>query len=316
MLSAVALGVVTSGGLVSAPIIYALTAMSAAATAFDNPARQALLPNLVPREHLTNALSLYSMMFQVASILGPALAGFVIAWMGIAFVYWMNAASFLAVLVALVLMRTPAQEELGATRLSLGALTDGIQFVRRSKIIFSTMMLDFIATLFSSASTLLPIFARDILKVGPEGLGVLYSAESIGAMAAGTGMAFIGNVRRKGAVLLLAIAAYGLATTLYGMSNWFWLSFLFLALVGAADSVSTILRNTIRQLATPDGLRGRMTSVNMVFFMGGPQLGNLEAGIVAALIGAPLSVVTGGLATIVAVAAIAWLIPQLRMYTD
>ncbi len=314
MLVAAVLGIVTMTGWVTAPMIYGLAALAAAVGAFDGPARQALVPNLVPKEHLTNALSLNNMMAQVASIAGPALAGFVIAGFGIAAVYWINAVSFLAVLVALVLMRTPAQENAGAANVTVNALTEGIRFVWKTPIIAATMLLDFFATFFSSASALLPIFARDILRVGPEGLGILYSAEATGALVAGVGVASLGDIKRKGVVLLIAIACYGAATAFYGSSQWFALSFLFLALVGASDTVSTILRNTIRQLATPDELRGRMTSVNMMFFMGGPQLGNLEAGILAALIGAPLSVITGGIATIALVALTAWAVPPLRHY--
>jgi MFS family permease len=316
MLIAAALGLVTFLGWVSAPLIYLLAALTASAAAFDSPARQALAPNLVPREHLTNALSLNNIARQTAGIIGPAIGGFVIASLGISAVYWINAASFLSILFALLLIRAPTQEHLGVARVTLPALVEGVQFVRQSKIILATMLLDFFATFFSSATALLPIFAREILRVGPEGMGILYAGESIGAVAAGAAMSFIGRVRRQGAVLLIAVAIYGAATMLYGASQWFWLSFLFLALVGAADTVSTILRNTIRQLATPDHLRGRMTSVNMIFFMGGPQLGNLEAGIVAGLFGAPFSVISGGLATIVLVALTAWLVPQLREYSE
>lgn len=316
MLFAATLGLVTNLGWVSAAVIYLLAALTAAAVAFDSPARQSLAPNLVPKEHLTNALSLNNIMHQTAAIVGPGLAGFTIAWQGVGAVYWINAASFLAVLFALALIRTPTQQNQGAARITLSALSEGIHFVRRSKIILSTMLLDFFATFFSSASALLPIFARDILQVGPQGLGILYSAQSSGAVAAGAGMSLVGSIKRKGGVVLGAVAIYGTATALYGMSQSFTLSVIFLALVGAADTVSTILRNTIRQLATPDHLRGRMTSVNMIFVMGGPQLGNLEAGIVAALIGAPFSVITGGVATVITVAAVAWLAPQFRSYRD
>jgi MFS family permease len=314
MVFAAILAWATNVNLVSAPFIYLLAGVTAATIAFDSPARQSLAPNLVRKEHLTNALSLNNIMMQVAAIVGPGLAGFVIAGMGEAAVYWINAASFLAVLVALIVMRTPTQQNLGAPRVTFGALTEGIRFVFSAKIITATMLLDFIATFFSAASALLPIFARDILRVGPEGLGILYSGESIGAVIAGVTMARVGNIKRQGAVLLIAVASYGLATTFYGASQLFVLSFFFLALIGASDTVSTILRNTIRQLATPDQLRGRMTSVNMIFFMGGPQLGNLEAGLVAAAFGAPFSVVSGGVATVIVVALVAWLMPQLRSY--
>ena len=309
MVFAAILGFVTTGGWVSAPLIYLLAALTAATVAFDAPARQALVPNLVSKEHLTNALSLNNIMRQTASIVGPGFTGFVIAAWGVAGVYWINAASFLAVLVALILMRTPAQQHLGAARISLTALGEGIQFVRRSTMILATMLLDFFATFFSSASALLPIFAHEILQVGPEGLGILYAAESVGALIAGAGLSIAGNIRRQGAVVLGAVALYGVATACYGASRWFEVSLIFLGLVGAMDTISTILRNTIRQLATPDHLRGRMTSVSMIFFQGGPQLGNLEAGLVAALWGAPFSVVSGGVATVLLVAAMAWLAP-------
>jgi MFS family permease len=142
----------------------------------------------------------------------------------------------------------------------------------------------------------------------------LYGAESIGALIAGTIVSFLGHIKRQGAILLGAVATYGVATTLYGMSNIFIVSFVLLTLVGAADTVNTVLRNTIRQLATPDRLRGRTTSISMIFFMGGPQLGNLEAGIAAALFGAPLAVISGGIATVFLVALTAWRVPQLREY--
>jgi MFS family permease len=314
MFFAATLGLLTITGLINAPLIYALAALTAAAGAFDSPARQALYPNLVPQEHLTNAVSLINLSRQTASILGPTLAGFVIAALNVEAVYWINAASFLAVLAALVLMKTPAQKSLGASSVSLSAVGEGFRFVIQSPIILSTMLLDFLATFFSSATSLLPIFASEILNVGAQGLGILYGAESIGAIIAGAIMSLIGNLKRQGAILLGAVAAYGVATTLYGMSDLFILSIVLLAFVGAADTVSTILRNTIRQLSTPDHLRGRMTSVNMIFFMGGPQLGNLEAGIAAALFGAPLAVISGGIATGLLVIVTAWLVPQLREY--
>ncbi len=314
MFFAALLGFVTMNGWASVPLIYLLAALTAAAMAFDSPARQALVPNLVPKHHLTNALSLNNIMRQTASIVGPGLAGFVIASLGVGAVYWINAASFLSVLVALLLMRVPSQRNLTMGRVTVSALGEGIQFVRRNEIIFATMLLDFFASFFSSATALLPIFARDILRVGSEGLGLLYAAESVGAVCAGVTISIAGQIRRQGAILLIAVMLYGAATALYGASQWFALSFFFLACIGAADTVSTILRNTIRQLATPDHLRGRMTSVNLIFLQGGPQLGNLEAGLVAAAFGAPFSVISGGVATVLLVGITAWLTPKLREY--
>ena len=162
------------------------------------------------------------------------------------------------------------------------------------------MTLDFVATFFASANQLLPIFARDILQVGARGLGFLAAAPASGAVVAGLVMARLGAPRRQGAVVIGSVAIFGAATIAFGVSRVFWLSLLMLAMTGAADTVSTILRHTIRQLSTPNNLRGRMTSINMIFFMGGPQLGEVEAGAVAALIGGPLSVVTGGLGCVIA----------------
>jgi MFS family permease len=176
------------------------------------------------------------------------------------------------------------------------------------------MTLDFVATFFASANQLLPIFAKDILKVGAQGLGFLAAAPASGAVIAGLAMARMGTVKKQGTVVILSVAIFGAATIAFGLSRVFWFSLLMMALTGAADSVSTILRHTIRQLSTPNNLRGRMTSVNMIFFMGGPQLGEVEAGTVAALIGAPLSVVTGGVGCLVA-AAIAFVAARnLRRY--
>jgi MFS family permease len=316
MLFAGVLGLLTYCGWISVILIYLVAALTSATMAFDGPARQALPPNLVPKEHLTNALSLNNVMRQTATIVGPGLAGFVIAWEGVAAVYWINALSFLAVLVGLLLMKTPTQQKKGGGRVTLSSLGEGIRFVRRSQILFSTMLLDFVSSFFASASTLFPIFAHEILQVGPRGLGLLYSAQSVGAVVAGTGMSFVGDLQRKGRLILWALALYGAATALYGMSRWFVLSIFLLAVAGGADTFSAILRNSLRQLMTPDQLRGRMSAVNMVFARGGPQLGNMEAGLIAAWIGAPLSVITGGVATLITVGMVTWLVPQLRNRQD
>ncbi len=316
MIFATILSFLTYAGGISVGLIYLFSAIIAATLAFDTPARQALVPNLVLQKHLTNALSLNNVMRRTATIVGPGLAGFIIAWMGVAAVYWMNAASFLAVLIGLLLMRTSIQPKGAKAHINLSSLIEGIHFVRRSPILLSTMLLDFVCSFFASATTLFPIYAYEILKVGPQGLGVLYSAQSVGAVATGTGISFAGDMKNKGIRVVGAITLYGAAITLFGISHWFALSVFLLAVAGGADNFSTILRNTLRQSVTPDQLRGRMTSVNMVFSRGGPQLGNLEAGIVAAWIGAPLSVITGGLATLITVALVTGWVPQLRNYRD
>lgn len=294
--------------------IYALAGLGAAFGSFDGPARNALIPSLVPREHLPNALSLQSIMFQAASVLGPTLGGLLIAWKGVGWAYAANASSFVVVLWALRAMReVPKRRPEERVELHPRSALEGLRFVFGNPLIRSTMLLDFFATFFSSAMALLPIFAQDILHVGAHGYGWLYAAPAVGAIGAGLAMVrLVDHIRRRGIVLLWAVGAYGLATVGFGLSRVYVLTFLCLVATGAADMVSTVLRNVIRQLTTPDGLRGRMVSINMVFFLGGPQLGELEAGLVAQGFGAPVSVVTGGIGCLLATLWTARTTPALR----
>ncbi|HEV7377066.1 MAG TPA: MFS transporter [Pyrinomonadaceae bacterium] len=304
LLSAGVLAAITASGLQRVWPIYLLTAISSAAVAFDNPARQALLPMLVPADEFPNAVSLGMIALHVSMISGPALAGIILSGLGPAIVYALNALSFLAVIVAVLLMRASGRVDSDGSvvsRVSLGALREGLSFVWRTPIIVQTMTLDFVATFFASATALLPIFAAEILHVGPRGLGLLGAAPAVGSVIAALAMARLGMLSRQGATVIGAIGVYGAATIAFGLSKVFWFSLLMLALTGAADSISTVLRQTIRQLVTPNHLRGRMTSVNMIFFMGGPQLGEMEAGVLAKLLGAPLSVITGGVGCLIAV---------------
>jgi MFS family permease len=286
------------------------------AGAFDGPARQAMLPTLVPRAHLANAISLNAIMLEIASVAGPSLGGILIATLGVGWVYALNALSFGCVIAALLMMRNvPGRDATRPAEVSLDFIREGLRFVFANPIIRSTMLLDFFATFFSSATALLPLFAQDVLHVGARGYGWLYAAPSVGAAITSLLMVrWIEDIDRRGVVMLWSVAVYGTATVLFGISHFFWLTFLCLALTGAADTVSTVIRNVVRQLETPDHLRGRMIGVNMVFFMGGPQLGELEAGSVAQWIGAPLSVITGGIGCLLATAWIAGTTPPLRNY--
>jgi MFS family permease len=300
--TAALLAVATIMGLKSVWPIYILSAFASAATAFDIPARQSLMPSLVPAADFPNAVSLGLVVFNVATIGGPALAGFVLAGSGPAIIYAINAASFLAVIAALLAMRVTGSPDLQVGRrhaLSFTAMKEGLQFVWRTPIIVQTMTLDFAATFFASATLLLPIFARERLHVDARGYGFLAAAPAIGSVITALVMARIGTFRREGRLVVVAVAIFGVATAAFGVSRVFWFSLLMLAATGAADTVSTVLRQTIRQLVTPNHIRGRMTAINMMFFMGGPQLGELEAGALAALIGAPLSVVVGGLGSLI-----------------
>jgi MFS family permease len=315
LLSAVILAVMSQLGLTTIWVIYLVTALAAAANTLGLPARQALVPSLVPREHLAGALSLNITAWQLATVVGPSLAGIIIASGGVGAVYWVDAVSFLVILGALLLIRS--RPVAGDRRdVSLRAALEGLRFVRRNELIWSTMLLDFLATFFSAATTMLPIFAQDILKVGPRGMGLLFAAPSAGAVVASIVTSVTGAGKRQGRLLLWAVVVYGISTIVFGLSTSFWLSLLMLALTGASDTVSMVVRGTIRNLETPDELRGRMVAVNMLFFAGGPQLGEIEAGVAAKLLGGPLSVAMGGLACVLATGGVAAAVPSLRRYGD
>jgi MFS family permease len=309
------LAILTLTGHDTLGAIYLLSAGISATIAFDNPARQSLVPNLVPREHLANAVSLNTLMFQTATIIGPSIAGLMIGRFNIGLVYAINSVSFVMVLIALILMHYRGSAAPTKVDVSWRSLTEGLRYTYNSRIIWGTMLLDFFATFFASARTMLPIIAGTILNIGPVGYGLLLSAQPVGALLAGTVLTLRKEIEKQGVVLLVSVVIYGIATIFFGLSTTFALSFLFMALVGAGDTVSTVIRGTLRQLLTPDHLRGRMTGVNMIFFMGGPQLGELEAGVVASVLGAPFAIVSGGIATVLLTGWIAWKYPRLRRYT-
>ena len=295
--------------------IYLLTALGAAATALDSPARQSIVANLVKARHLTNAISLNTLIFQVATICGPAVAGLLVAQFNIGLVYGINTLTFFAAIIAIWLIRHRGKMAVGAG-IGWRALVDGIRFTFGTRIIMGTMLLDFFATLFSSARTMLPIVAGDILGVGAAGYGLLATAQPIGALLVGVIMSLRSEMKRQGILLLASVAVYGFATAIFGISTSFALSYFMFALTGAGDTVSMVIRGTLRQLMTPDELRGRMVSVNMMFFMGGPQLGELEAGLVAAIFGAPFAIFSGGIATVLLTGWVAWRYPSIRRYNN
>jgi MFS family permease len=336
------LALVTLSGRDHIAILYLLNALLAAAGSFDNPARQALLPRLVPAAELGGAIALNLTFFQTALIGGPGLAGLLIAGTGsgwltagtaiaafggsartgaLALLYGLNALSYLAVLWAVATMRTSGEVDnpSGVYASPFTSLREGLRFVLTTPLLVWTSALDFFATFFSGAMSLLPIVADRVLGVGASGYGWLAAAPALGALIGSLYTSLLPLPRRQGHLLLGSVAAYGLATIAYGLSRSFALTFVALAFTGLADVVSTVIRQTLRQLITPDGLRGRMTGVNMIFFMGGPQLGELEAGFVAslfssAILGVTVSIVSGGLATLVAAAVIAGVAPVVREY--
>jgi MFS family permease len=314
---AMVLGLTTAWGGVTIWIIFGLVIMQAVVVAFDGPARQALIPSLVPRENLANAYSLNSIASKVGGILGPAICGVVIAFWGLQWAYWLNAISYLAVVAALIAMgdiRTEIEIKKFEIRETFRAIREGIEFIKNSPIIFSVMFLDFFGTFFSSANTLLPFVAIDILHVGPIQYGWLSASQAIGTLIIGLYLSQKTKLLRQGMLISISMAMFGLATILFGVSTYFWLTMLALILIGIFDGLSSIIRNTARQLQTPDAIRGRMMSITQIFFKGGPQLGEVESGFVAQVLGVHFAIISGGVGCVLATFIVVKKIPQLWNY--
>jgi len=321
--TALALGVLTYFGITTIWSIYIISAINGIAVSFDSPSRQSLITNIVPRKDLQSAFGLQSIASNTGAIIGPALSGLVIATLGQEWTYWINAISFLAVIAALILMgkverenATPEvrQQPSAFKKLDFSGIPIGIRFILNQPIILSSMLLDFFASFFSSANSLLPFVAKDILNVGAIGYGWLSAAQAVGSVTVGIYLAQKSRLLKQGRLLLSGITVFGIATIVFGLSRSFVLTFIALVFVGGGDAISTILRNTIRQLQTPDELRGRMISINQIFFAGGPRLGEVEAGLVAQAFGTPFAIISGGIGCLVAVMAVAFKWPTLRKY--
>ena len=266
------------------------------ASALGAPAARAMTPTLVPREILVRALAFRSIVLQASVILGPALGGLLFA-LRPELVYAVAAVlSGVALLGMLVLRggRTPA----GGSSPDLASVLGGVRLVRRTPVLLGAISLDLFAVLFGGAVALLPVFAKDVLEVGPAGLGVLRAAPAVGALCSAIVMSHRPVRERAGRTLLTVVALYGVSIVVFGLSRTMWLSLLALAIGGAVDMVSVVLRQTILPLVTPDELRGRVNAVEMVFISASNELGAFESGIAAALIGAVPAVVLGGVATI------------------
>ena len=289
------LALITLAGRTTALTLYGATMFLALFSSLEAPSRHALVANLVPSEDLPRALALSSTQRYIAVIAGPSVAGLVLGFLGPAVCYAVDAFSWLIMFFSLALIRTELPQRGGwrtVTRSSLGA---GFHFVWGHRVIFPLLMMDFGANVFGSVRSLFPIYARDILAVGPQGMGVLYAASAIGSLLGAGGFSFVGQVRRAGRWILCGVTIYGLCIVLFATSHIFFFSVLLLVGAGVGDMISAILRATINQLATPDDLRGRMAAINTLFTNTGPQLGQFEAGLLAALIGAEFSAMAGGL---------------------
>ena len=318
-LAALALGFSTLYGKTSLWMLFGLVGIQSVAVTFDVPARQALIPSLVPKEDLASAYSLTSIASKVGGILGPTLAGLIIAYLGIHWAYWLNAISYLAVILALIAMGN-VQKIVEKKPVELrGAVLDiraGIEFIKNSPILLSVMIIDFFGTFFSSAKTLLPFVATDILHVGPIQYGWLSASQSIGTVMTGIYLSQKRNLRRQGLLISVSVTAFGLATILFGFSTSFWLTMATLILIGIFDGLSSIIRNTMRQILTPDAMRGRMMSISQIFFKGGPQLGEVESGLVAQIFGIPFAIISGGIGCVLSSWIVVKKFPELWKFNE
>jgi MFS family permease len=293
-------------------LLYSVIFVISVAATFDNPAGAAMLPALVVRDQFQRAVALVSTTRALAFATGPAAAGLVIAGAGVGAAYAASATLVLGSLVALGCLRAPPQESL--RRADWRAIREGVSFVRSHPIVLGCMTLDMLAVIFGGAAALLPIYAVDILHAGPRGYGVLASSLDGGAILCSLVLTVLPPITRAGPALLASVALYGVATIAFGLSRSFPLSVAAYTAVGMADQVSVVLRSTTIQLTTPDELRGRVSSVNLVFIGASNQLGAAESGFVAALTSPTFSVVSGGIASLVVVAIVCFMFPELRRY--
>ncbi|MBV9573465.1 MAG: MFS transporter [Acidobacteriales bacterium] len=291
--------------------IYATLILLGAVRAFNGPAGQAILPQLIPEEHFPNAVAWAASARTSATILGPAAGGIIYAiFHGPAAVYVAAVSS--SAIAAVSMLRIKARPQAAREPVTLTTVLAGLRYIRIKKIILGAILLDLFAVLLGGAVALLPVYAREILHTGPWGLGVLRSAPGVGAAAMAALLAYRPLQRRAGVTMFLCVTGFGVFTIVFGLSRNFYLSFFALLMVGATDMVSVIIRSTLIQLATPDAMRGRVSSVNMLFIGASNEFGEFESGLTAAWFGTVPAVILGGVGTLIVTAIAAWRFPELR----
>jgi MFS family permease len=296
----------------SLALIYLCLFGIGVARAFNDPASSTLVPETVPAHLFASAATWNSSTWQFASIVGPAIAGLTVAFAGnVTVIYVFNALGAVTFSILLGMIRGKPLP-LAPKSATWDSLKEGFRFMRDTKIILAAITLDMFAVLFGGAVALLPIYATDILKVGPQGLGIMRAAPSIGALLMAFALAHLPPMKNAGRTLLLAVAGFGVATIIFGLSEWFWLSVLMLALLGGLDNISVVIRGTLLLTHTPDEMRGRISAVNSVFIGISNELGSFESGFAAALFGPIIAVVGGGVITILVVLLTAQIFPQIR----
>jgi MFS family permease len=309
--SGLMLAITLSGGRRVLPI-YLVLILVGVLRAFHAPTGQALLPQLVPEEHFPNAVAWGASFLQGAVILGPALGGVIYAFFRSPAPVYVGGVTAALMATLAMLQIKPKRETRPQQRISLTTVLAGFRYVWEKKLILGSISLDLFAVLLGGAVALLPVYAREILKTGPWGLGLLRSAPGAGAAVMAIFLAYRPLRRRAGATMLWCVAGFGVFTIIFGLSRSLILSLLSLLLVGASDTVSVVIRLTLVQLATPDEMRGRVSAVNMLFIGASNELGQFESGLTAHWFGTVPAVVLGGIGTLVVIATWVWLFPDLR----
>ncbi len=296
----------------SIPIIYVLLFLGAIARTFSWAARSSFFPTLISRDAFSNAVTWNNSVFQIGSVVGPAISGLLVAHIGFPVVYTIDAVTaFAFFLLVLPIPRAPGVRDHAEANPWRGLIA-GLKFVFSKNVILATITLDLFAVLLGGATALLPIFADQILHCGPVGLGWMRASPAVGALIMALVVAYLPPMKQAGKTLLWCVAGFGLATIIFGLSKVLWLSMSMLFIAGAVDSVSVIVRGSIVQLVTPDGMRGRVSAVNNIFIGTSNEFGALESGLTAALLGPVVSVVGGGIGTILVVLGAAWKWPEIR----
>lgn len=311
--TSLSLAYVSNGKDPSLWAIYGLVFCSAAVGSFAGPSRQALVPSLVPRSDLAGAMTMQMLAMQVATVIGPAVGGLLIAQFSVPVVLVIDAFSFLAVISGVLLMKARPVVAV-ATGSTIAAAIEGLRFLKQTPTLLGVMSLDFVATFFGSATVLMPLFAEQILGGGAREAGILLAAPAAGSVVMGFAMSIRPAPERPGVGVLASVAAYGIAIAAFGASGALIPAAAMLTLSGAADAISMTYRSTIRNLITPDHLRGRVAATHSMFAMGGPQLGEFEAGVAASTIGVGPSIVFGGIATVATAGIIAATVPSILKY--
>jgi MFS family permease len=308
---ALCLAVAAHADAVTLPLLYVLAALHGSARVFVGPALSSIVPNIVPVSLIPRAIAMSSIAWQVGSVAGPAAAGLLFALRPDA-PYWTSAALLLVTLTSVLAIRKMPLHEGNRDVHPVRQIFDGFKFVWNERFLLGCVTLDLFAVLMGGATALLPVFARDILHVGSEGLGIMRGAPAVGAAVVAVILSWRPMAHNVGNKMLLGVAAYGLATIGFGLSRHFILSLVMLALLGAADMVSVYVRSSLVQLNTPDHVRGRVSAISGLAISASNELGEMQSGVAAALLGATGAVVFGGTGAIIVTVLWAWFFPELR----